>query len=470
MKNRFAFLTSLFIAMMIITAGAAQEQKPNQPVAPRPAAEAEATDEPVAITEKTKRVETQVQAVLTPDQFANFRPPFINDKGEIALLGLISDPASPNRVGQKMFVRGVDGKWRLLLDQGEKSVDTSIVIDTFGLPHVNASGEVTFLANGPKIADNLPVTSDPNDPASFRPLVSNQVLYKKTKDGIRSIYRMGVEVPNMPSYITGISNVTSNNVGTTAFIGTYSEPDGRGLFFVADGKVSLIARSGQKIGKNETGTFSEHYYPSSINDRNEVAFLGRSGDKSGIFIGSPRGVEIIAFGGRPTPLKGANFLGFGNRTPAINNRGDVLFVGFFDGPQAGRGLFLKPVDGPIRLIARSGDAITGTNWNLTDFSSITLSDNGDIAFSATYAGRSRGIFIKTAKGIEPVAILDQRIPGGDKDEVFNHFTQPDINSRGEVVFYAQWRTPKTGVNIGVFWRDAQGALKMLFKRGDQMPK
>ncbi|MFN6204089.1 MAG: choice-of-anchor tandem repeat NxxGxxAF-containing protein, partial [Acidobacteriota bacterium] len=372
--------------------------------------------------------------------------------------------------GQKMFVRGGDGKWRLLLDQGEKSVDTSIVIDTFGLPHVNASGEVTFLANGPKVADNLPVTSDPNDPASFRPLVSNQVLYKKTKDGIRSIYRMGTEVPNMPSYITGISNVTSNNVGTTAFIGTYSEPDGRGLFFVADGKVSLIARSGQKIGKNETGTFSEHYYPSSINDRNEVAFLGRSGDKSGIFIGSPRGVEIIAFGGRPTPLKGANFLGFGNRTPAINNRGDILFVGFFDGPQAGRGLFLKPVDGPIRLIARSGDAITGTNWNLTDFSSISLSDNGDIAFSATYAGRSRGIFIKTAKGIEPVAILDQRIPGGDKDEVFNHFTQPDVNSRGEVVFYAQWRTPKTGVNIGVFWRDAQGVLRLLFKRGDMMPK
>ncbi|MFN7621596.1 MAG: choice-of-anchor tandem repeat NxxGxxAF-containing protein, partial [Acidobacteriota bacterium] len=372
MKNRFAFLTSLFIAMMIITAGAAQEQKPNQPVAPKPAAEAEATDEPVAITEKTKRVETQVQAVLTPDQFANFRPPFINDKGEIALLGLISDPASPNRVGQKMFVRGGDGKWRLLLDQGEKSVDTSIVIDTFGLPHVNASGEVTFLANGPKVADNLPVTSDPNDPASFRPLVSNQVLYKKTKDGIRSIYRMGTEVPNMPSYITGISNVTSNNVGTTAFIGTYSEPDGRGLFFVADGKVSLIARSGQKIGKNETGTFSEHYYPSSINDRNEVAFLGRSGDKSGIFIGSPRGVEIIAFGGRPTPLKGANFLGFGNRTPAINNRGDILFVGFFDGPQAGRGLFLKPVDGPIRLIARGGDASTGTIWTLADFSSFSV--------------------------------------------------------------------------------------------------
>ncbi len=101
---------------------------------------------------------------------------------------------------------------------------------------------------------------------------------------------------------------------------------------------------------------------------------------------------------------------------------------------------------------------------------ISLNDQGDVAFSATYAGRSRGVFIKSAKGIEPVALLDQRIPGGEKEEVFNHFTQPDINSRGEVVFYAQWRTPKTGVDVGVFWRDAQGNLKLLFKRGDMMPK
>jgi len=39
-----------------------------------------------------------------------------------------------------------------------------------------------------------------------------------------------------------------------------------------------------------------------------------------------------------------------------------------------------------------------------------------------------------------------------------------------VVFYAQWRTPRVGVNIGVFWRDPQGTLRMLFQRGDQMPK
>lgn len=480
MTNRLLRMT-LLLSMLLAMAGglgslssgwvAAQEQqpKPSAPAETKPVSES-ADDEPVAVTERTKRVAPVVQPVLTADQFANFRPPFINDKGEIAVLGLFTDPTNPSRVGQRLVIRSADGKWRVLMNQGESTVDSKVRISAFGLPHVNGVGEVTFMANGPEVAAAPAVSTDPNDPASFRPVVSNQSLYRKTADGIRSIYKMGAEVPNMPSYITGISNITSNNVGTTAFIGTYSEPDGRGLFYISEGKVNLLARSGQKIGKNETGTFSEHYYPSSINDRNEVAFLGRSGDKSGIFIASPAGVEMIAFGGRPAPLKGANFLGFGNRTPTINNRGDIAFVGFFDGPQAGRGLFYKPAGGPVRLIVRSGDSIPNTNWNLTDFNSISLNDQGDIAFSATYAGRSRGIFVYTAKGVQPVALLDQRIPGGEKDEVFNHFTQPDINSRGEVVFYAQWRTPRTGVDVGVFWRDPQGTLRLLFKRGDVMPK
>lgn len=459
-------------------ARASQETKPKPatPVAPQgqqPKPADPQDDEPVALTEKTKRPVAIVQPVLTADQFANFRPPYINDKGEITILGLFSYPESSSRVGQKLVVRSIDGTWRVLMGQGETSTDTKVKLDSMGLPHVNGNGDVTFVSNGPggtPAATTAAEPTDSNDPASFRPTISNQILYRKSGGAINGIFKMGADVPNMPSYITGISNVSSNTAGTAAFIGTYSEPDGRGLFYVADGKVNLLARSGQKIGQTETGTFSEHYYPSAINDRNEVAFLGRVGDKSGIFVASPKGIDIIAFGGRTTPIKGATFLGFGNRTPAINNRGDVAFIGFFDGPQSGRGIFYKPVAGPTRLLVRSGDGIPGTNWNLTDFSGVSINDQGDIAFSASYAGRSRGIFIRTAKGIEPVALHDQKIPGGERDEVFNHFTQPDINIRGEVVFYAQWRTPKTGVDVGVFWRDAQGSLKLLFKRGDQMPK
>lgn len=470
-----SLITFLLLAVGLVSPAAigqfsAQEPRPVPATPPKPAAEPDAGDEPVAITEKSKPTVQVEQPRLTADQFANFRPPFINDKGEISFLGIFADTAASNRAGQLMLRRSTDGKWRRVLEEGEKATDTGVLVESFGLPHVNAAGEMTFLADGPKSAEAALPVSDPNDPAAYRPFIPNKALYKKNAGGITTLYKMGTEVPNMPSYITGITNISSNTAGTTAFIGTYVEPDGRGLFFVNDGVARLIARSGQKIGKSETGSFSEHYYPSSINERNEVAFLGRSGEKSGIFIGSMKGVEIVAFGGRPSPLKGSNFIGFGNRTPTINNRGDVAFIGFFDGPEAGRGLFFKPVDGPIRLVARSGETIPGTNWNFTDFNAVSLNDSGDIAFSASFAGRSRGVFVRTSRGVEVVALYNQRIPGGEREEVFNHFTAPDINSRGEVVFYAQWRTPRTGVSIGIFWRDPQGTLKLLFQRGDKMPK
>jgi hypothetical protein len=280
---------------------------------------------------------------------------------------------------------------------------------------------------------------------------------------------LGEEVPKMPSIFSVISNPTTNTRGVTAFIGTYSDPDGRGLFFVEEGKLNLVVRSGQRLAPNVEGTFSEHYYPTPINERNEVAFLARLSDKSGVFIGRPGGVEMLAIVGGPSPIKGANFLGFGNRAPAINNKGEVLFVGFFDGPDAGRGLFLKGA-GPAQLIARSGEAIPGATYNFTDFHAPALNSRGDMAFIGNFGGRSRGIFIRTVKGIEPIAVTDQAVPGGVKDEVFNNFTQPSMNERGEVVFYAQTKSPINGIDVGIFMRDEKGTLKVMAKRGDPMPK
>ena len=464
------------IGMIPIAAQEKEQEKKTtgQPAKPAAAAQDPAKDdEPVAVTEKAKTAPVVIAPVLTESQFGNFRYPTINNKGEIAFLGLFSSAKNDNRGEQRLFYQAEGGGWKSILASGEIAADSKDKLTNLGVPHVNELGEATFSAGfvgagESEVAAQAPV-HDSNDPAAHRPYIPKTGLYKKTAAGLQTLLKMGGEVPNMPSYFTGISNVSANNKGTTAFIGTYSEPDGRGLFFHANGKLQLMARSGQRIGVNETGTFSEHYYPSVINDRDEVAFLGRSGDKSGIFMASSRGIEIIAFGGRPSPIKGANYLGFGNRTPGLNNKGEVVFVGFFDGPESGRGLFMKGA-GPARLVLRSGDKIPGTTYNFTDFSSPVINDRGDIAFIGNYGGRSRGLFLKTAKGVEPVALIDQRIPGGDKDEVFNNFTQPSINARGEMVFYAQWKTPKTGVEVGVFWRDQQGNLKLLFKRGDEMPK
>lgn len=446
----------------------AAAQDPTKPVQPKPQEE----EEPVALTERSKPAPTVQTKEVAPDQFANFRTPLVNKLGEIAIFGLHSLPDAPNQAGQRLYLRTLDGNWNLLLREGEQTIDTHLNLTEILKPSLSSQKDATFVSQYRSASgtQEQEPSIDPNDPAYFRPSSPNLGIFRKTAEGVRSLLLMGGEVPNMPSTLMGISNLSANDKGITAFIGTYVEPDGRGLFYHADGKLSIIVRSGQKIGPNETSTFSEHYYPSDINDRDEVAFLGRTGEKSGIFLANPQGVEIVAFSGRLSPVKGAKYIGFGNRAPAINNKGEIAFVGFFDGPQAGRAVFVKPLAGPVRMVLRSGQSVTGTTYNFTDFNSVGINDQGDILFIASYGGRSRGIFLKTAKGVEPIALANEPIPGGTREEVYNNFTQPAFNSRGDVVFYSQWRTPTTGIDVGVFWRDPAGVVRCLFKRGDVMPK
>ncbi len=309
--------------------------------------------------------------------------------------------------------------------------------------------------------------ADPNDPTpqEAMPLL-NRSLYVKTAGGIKSLLKLGDEVPNMPSRFTGFSNPTTNSQGVTAFIGTYGDPDGRGLFLVENGKPRIIVRSGQRVGLGIEGSYSEHYYPSQINDRSEIAFLGRVGDKSGIFVSRPKGVELLALTGTPAPIPNTNYIGFGNRAPGISSKGEVAFAAFTDNPEAQRALFFKGVEGPVRIVVKAGDKIGDTGYAFSDFLSPAINARGDIAFVGMYGGRNRGLFVKTAKGIEPVALLEQPIPGGAKDELFNNFTQPSINDRGEIVFYAQM---KNG-DVGIFHRDEKGTLRTLVRRGEKMPK
>ncbi len=450
--------------------GARAQQKPEQKAQQAQPKE----DEPVAITERTK-VEKKVEpAAITDEQFGNFRPPIINNKGEVAFVGLFSSSKTKSGSGQALFIRSSDGTWRVTR-QGEKAVNLPEVIAGFGgLLAFNDNGDLTFIAEfGPGPEKSVPAKPvpgpDPNDPVAASSHSWNKSLFLKSASGLKSLIKLGDDVPAMPSHFSGFANASTNSQGLTAFIGTYSDPDGRGLFLIEQGKLRLVCRSGQRVGNGEEGTFSEHYYPSHINERGELAFLARVGDKSGIFVSRPKGVELITITGKPSPIKGANFMGFGNKTPAISHKGEVAFVAYYDGPDAGRGLFVKG-EGPIKIIAKSGDKVGGTTAAFTDFLYPAINARGDVAFLGRFVGRNQGLFIKTAKGIEEIALVDKAVPGGDKEETFNNFMNPSINDRGEVAFYAQTKHPKAGVEIGIFMRDENGVVKRLVKRGDKMPQ
>jgi hypothetical protein len=464
----FVFLSG--VLFLVFGARAQQQQASQQTTQSEKSTQSQQAkdDEPVAITEKSKPANSVVSKVITEDQFGNFRFPIINNKGEIAFIGIFKSTNKSKGFGQSIFIRLADGNWKVI-PEGETATNLPEPIYGFSSPGFNDNGDLTYVANFGAVEDKPAPPLDPNDPAAYKVALKKQALFVRTANGRKMLAKLGEEVPNMPSIFSVMSNPSTNSKGTTAFIGTYSDPDGRGLFLVEEGKLRLIVRSGQKRVAGDDATFSEHYYPTPINERNEVAFLARVNDKSGIFVSRQSGIETIALVGNPSPIKGANYLGFGNRTPAINNKGEVAFVGFVDGPDAGRVLFFKGT-GPAHVVARSGQTIQGSTYNFTDFHTPAVNSRGDLAFIGNFGGRSRGIFIKTAKGIEAVALTDQPVPGGAKEEVFNNFTQPSINERGEVVFYAQSKGPTIGIDVGIFLRDEKGKLKVIAKRGDKMPK
>lgn len=466
MRNRqtqisFVLALGVFFAALISFDAGAQQQIGN---IPPPTLQGAPQDGPVAITPKTTTEKAPPEIVITPEDFGNFRFPLINNKGEIVFLGLFTKPNAPNNSGQSIFVRQMDGSWKIL-KEGEKASNWPHPIYGFGMPTFNDNGDLTFFSSfgAPELA--IPRITDPNDPAHVaRP--SNGALYVKNAQGLKTLVKLGDEVPKMPSHFSGFSNASTNSKGVSAFVGMYSDPDGKGIFLVENGELRLLVRSGQKVGiLGGEETFSEHYYPTPINDQNEIAFMARIGEKSGIFVSRPKGLELIAYVGRPSPVKGTTYLGFGNRPPAINNKGDVAFSGFYDGPTAGRALFFKPANGPIQIIAKRGDLVPGAG-KFEDFLSPAVNSRGEIAFIGLLGGRNRGVFIKTAKGIETIALVDQKIPGAKNElDVFNQFTQPAINDRGEVVFYGQIKN-----NVAIFHRDDKGVLHTLIRRGDKMPK
>lgn len=470
-RSLFLTLISFVFVAASAFAGASAFQQPSQ-TGPEQKKPATKDEDPVAITERSKSTKPAEVAQIGNDQFGSFGFPVINNRGDVAFVGRFPSSSSPQGFGQAIFVKGADGSWTMVRN-GDKAANLGEPILGFNNPTINENGDLTFIASygtppPPQKAAAKPEGTLTNTaavtPQAAPQLPTQSGIFVKTKAGLKMMVHLGQEVPNMPSRFSGFANASSNAKGTLAFVGTYSDPDGRGLMMMEQGKLTIIARSGQRIAPGASEVFSEHYYPAAINERGEIAWFSRISGGGGIFVKRSSGIEAIAIQGKPSPIEGANYIGFGQRAPALGSKGEVVFAGFYDGPDAGRALFFKG-EGPVQIVAKSGDNITDTTYNFTDFMSPAINARGDIAFIGSYGGRTRGVFLKTAKGIEIIALAEQKVPGGGKDDVFNNFTQPSLNDRGEVVFLGQL---KSGA-VGLFIKDASG-LKPLVMRGDKLPQ
>lgn len=419
-------------------------------------------DGPVALTPKVERSETGAIVSLGPNQLGNFGPPMINNKGDVAFIGRYMTD-KPNTLGSGFFTYRRDGTWTSI-HEGDKEPNLNATIINMGTASINDDGDVTFIATVDKPVPDLRVAG--SDVVVSKDMKLSGVFTKSAKGVIKKIATIGEEVPNTPSLFLGFSNSSMNTKGVLTFIGTYTDPDGRGMFVLENGKLSLVARSGQRSPAGTDTIYSEHFYPSNINERGELAFFCRISGGGAIMVRRPTGVEAIAVQDKPSPIPGSNYIGFGNRSPAINNKGEVAFVGFIDGEKYGRVLFFKG-EGPAQVVARSGDTVPDTQTTFTDFSMPSVNSKGEIVFVANYAGRARGVFLKTAAGIEPIALYEKAVPGMEKGErnIFNNFINPVINENGDIVFMSQIRNN----SVGIFLKKKGEPLKAISRTGDMAP-
>ncbi len=469
MSTRRIFLScGLLAAVLGVNSTIAQPtaKKNVAPAAPTQTAKpAPQEDGPVAITTAPKRTpEKPVAARIgVKGEFSSFGAPVMNNRGDVAFLGrFLHDPAA-NKYGTGYFVHKANGEWSFV-KEGDKGVNFDAPIIALGNLHLNNNGEMTFTGTIDKEAPRLGVTGSE---ANISEGMKLSGLFTKTAAGVKGLAYIGEEIPNNPAKFLGFASASTNSKGMMSFIGTYTDPDGRGLFIVEDGKFKLVARSGQRTPVGEDTSYSEHFYPSMINEKGEVAFYCRINGGGAIFVRRAKGIEAIAVQDKPSgAIDKSNFIGFGNRAPAINDNGDVVFVGFFDGENYGRGLFVYS-NGKIKTLVRSGDTVPDSKATFTDFMMPTINSKGEVTFIATYAGRARGVFLLTAEGIEPIALYDKAVPGMPRTEnfVFNNFNTPVINDNGDVSFLGQIR----GAGVAIFYKKKGEELKILAKAGDQSP-
>jgi hypothetical protein len=435
------------------TRPAEKSQKPAEPAK---------EEDPVPVTERSRPAQPLFSDALGPDQFGSFYGPQINNRGDVAFIGRHRSLTAPDGFGQAIFVKTAQGQWKFLRhsDRPTNLNETNFVYGPFSF---NDGGDVIATA---AFGSRTPVRQPaPDAGAAIQTSAEKNLgIFLKHADAFSNLLQLGQEVPNMPSKFSGFSNPSINTKGTIAFVAAYSDPDGRGLFIMEGGKLRIVARSGQRVSPDSPAVFSEHYYPARINELGEVAFLSRVGVGAGIFVARGNNVELIAIDGKPSPIKGAKYLGFANRAPSINDKGEVVFSGFYDGPTAGRALFYKGVGAaPVKLVLTSSDKTL--KYKFTDVMNPEINNRGDIAFIGRLEGRAYGIFVKTAKGIEPVAVTGDVAPGLKAGEEFNNFAQqPSINDNGDIVFYAQLKN----ANVGIFIKDSKG-LRPFVMRGDKLP-
>ncbi len=257
--------------------------------------------------------------------------------------------------------------------------------------------------------------------------------------GVRTIALSGQRAPGTGEFFESFDSPVMNYFGRVAYSGRLTGDPSHDSGIWSDAQadaLSLVIREDQD----------------ELSGRDSVAGVTRSG-----YIGFTQYTPTGGFAGLVSPTGEVSlFSNFGalaqDKSPilyALNDRGDMSISQFWFG-----NAHHVIRNGHPEIIVQAGDSIDGING---DFGSITgiegaMNQSGDVVLRIhTDPFRDEAIIVFHADGTKRVVAVEGDTLSGDSGEplVLQDFTQPTINTRGEVAFSTRDGWVSEGGGLGL---------------------
>ncbi len=400
----------------------------------------------------------------------------INERGQVAFTALLSGDGvnANNNLGLWL---GSPGQLALVARQGTVAAGTNETfgeIDGFNLS-LNDNGHVGFFT-GSNISSRTHLWS--GTPGDIR-------LAVKAGDitpGINGRF----DIPLVPQFGARSFEVNNNDqIAVRANFIDLSETnpelsDGIGIWSGSPENLGLVARTGDPAPG--TALNFAGFGITNFNDDGVLAFSGwlrtPAGavlqNSSGIWMGQPGDIKLVALEGQSTPGTGETF-NFGPITfPLLNDRGQVVFSNFSN--------IWVGTQNTFSTAMRSGDIAPGTNgaiFNFVDANDVpNINNQGQIAFNAFVTGsgvdftNDAGMWVGTQDSLTLVMREGAPAPGTNvffsgPDSPNTSFSSPWLADHARVAFVAGLegdgvdRTNDSGI-----WAGTPGNLLLVVRDGD----
>lgn len=322
--------------------------------------------------------------------------------------------------------------------------------NTFGTgPVLNAAGQVVFSST----------------------LNNNRIaIFAGTPDAVTPVVIQGQAAPGTAgsTFNVGLNNFVSNAAGEVAF---YSPPDSStttelvGLFSGLPGALARVAVTGTTAPGGGTYNFTTPVTP-ALNNVGDVAFVapisGRPGVTGGVYLQQGGAVTPVALRG----TTGQQFSNFSTNTLALNDVGQVAFLGTLSG--GGLAVAMGTPDSLAVLARQNAQAPNAGGAVYGSLGAPAINGSGQVAFQANLNGgtATAGIFLGTPDSVQTVALQGSPAPDAPGLTLGAFGTTVALNDSGQVAFTTT--LSDNGLNTPALYVGTPENLRLVARKGDQI--